>query len=176
VRLGNWPAGRPGALRRALEEHLGSRDVARVVYGAVIGLALVLALQQHRTSAEEATGALVGTAVAVGLAELYSDLVGFEARSRRAAGGAQVRDYAAGAVAVTLGAGFPAIFFVLAMSGAIDVDTAFTAAKWTGLALLCAYGFLAARLSGSGVGRSILHAAAVGAVGGILIVIKALLH
>jgi hypothetical protein len=53
---------------------------------------------------------------------------------------------------------------------------AFTLSKWTGLGLICVYGFVAGRLSGSGVGGALLHAAAVGTIGGMLILLKALVH
>jgi hypothetical protein len=42
--------------------------------------------------------------------------------------------------------------------------------------LICAYGFIAARLSGSGAGAAALRAAAAGAIGGLLIALKSLLH
>ena len=51
-----------------------------------------------------------------------------------------------------------------------------TLSKWSGLGLIGGYGFLAARLAGSGVARSLVHAAAVGLVGGALIGLKAVLH
>ena len=70
-------------LRRAIESHLGSGDVARVIYGSIIGLALVVALQEHPPTAATMASFLVGTAVAVGLAEVYSEYVGAEARTRR---------------------------------------------------------------------------------------------
>jgi hypothetical protein len=163
-------------LRRAIEAHLGSRDVARVIYGSIIGLALVVALGNHPPSAATMAGFLVGTAVAVGLAEAYSEFVGTEARTRRPVERTQVRELLADAGAVTLGAGFPALFFVLAAAGAIDTDLAFSLAKWSGLGLICAYGFLAARLSGARLAGAFVHAALVGAVGGALIALKALLH
>ena len=75
-----------------------------------------------------------------------------------------------------LGASFPAVYFLLAAAGWIETATAFTLSKWTGLGLICAYGFLAARLAGSGWGRALLHAAAVGAIGGALIALKSILH
>jgi hypothetical protein len=87
-----------------------------------------------------------------------------------------VRAAALEAAAVMFGAGFPTLFFVLASAGVLDLDLAFTLSKWTGLGLICAYGFVAGRLSGSGVGGAVLHAAAVGAIGGALIGLKALLH
>ena len=60
--------------------------------------------------------------------------------------------------------------------GAMETATAFSAAKWSGLGLIGVYGFCAARLSGAGLPTSALHAVAVGAIGGLLIVLKALLH
>jgi hypothetical protein len=163
-------------LRRAIEAHLGSHDVARVIYGSIIGLALVVALQSHPPSAAKMTSFLVGTAVAVGLAEVYSEFVGTEARTRRPVDRTQVRELLADAGAVTFGAGFPARFFGLAAAGAIDTDVAFSLAKWSGLGLICAYGFLAARLAGAGWGGAFVHAALLGAIGGALIALKALLH
>jgi hypothetical protein len=163
-------------LRRAIEAHLGSRDVARVIYGSIIGLALVVALQTHPPSAAKMTSVLVGTAVAVGLAEVYSEFVGTEARTRQPVDRTQVRELLADAAAVTFGAGFPALFFVLAVVGAIETDVAFSLAKWSGLGLICAYAFLAARLSGARLSGALAHAALLGAIGGALIALKALVH
>jgi hypothetical protein len=118
----------------------------------------------------------LGAAFAVGLAEVYSEVVGAEARTRRPVRRAQLRALAGEAAAVTFGAGFPALFFILAATGAMDTALAFRLSKWTGLGLICTYGFLAARLSGSRLGEALVHAVAVGAVGGALIALKALVH
>ena len=163
-------------LWQAIEAHLGSRDVARVIYGAILGLALVVALEQHPPTTAQTIGAVVVTAVAVGLAEMYSEFVGAEARERRRISRSELRTFAGDAVAVTFGAGFPALFFVLAAAGVVELETAFTLAKWTGLGLICAYGYLAARLAGARTGAALLHASALGAIGGALIAVKALLH
>ena len=163
-------------LRATIEDHLGSRDVARVIYGSIIGLALVVALEDHPPAAGAVAATVAGTAIAVGLAEAYSEIVGAEARTRRPVGRADVRVFLTDAAAVTFGAAFPTLFFVLAAAGAMDTDLAFTLSKWTGLGLIAVYGFLAARLSGSGLGGALLHAAAVGGVGGALIALKALVH
>jgi hypothetical protein len=163
-------------LRRMIAAHLGSRDVARVIYGAVIGLALVVALEDHPPSEGQTLALLLGTAVAVGLAELYGELMGFETRMRRRPSARQVSVVALDSAAVMLGAGFPALFFLLALAGVIDLTQAFQWSKWTGLALLCGYGFVAGRMSGSGPFGALVHSAAVGAIGGALIGLKALLH
>jgi hypothetical protein len=159
-----------------IEAHLESRDVAHVIYGAIIGLALVVALQTHPPTAGETAAVLFGTALAVGLAELYSEIVAAEARTRHPVPRDEIRARAVHALAVVFGAGFPAVFFVLAAVGVFDVQLAFTLSKWTGLGLICGYGFLAARMTGAGIMGALLHAAAVGAIGGFLIALKSLLH
>ena len=163
-------------VRRAIEEHLRSRDVARVIYGSIIGLAVVVALDRHPPTAAKMVSLLVATAVAVGLAEVYSEYVGTEARTRRPVDRSQLRTLLLEAGSVTFGAGFPALFFVLAAAGAIDLDAAFALARWSGLGLICAYAFLAARLSGFGFWAAVTHAALLGAIAGALIALKALVH
>ena len=163
-------------LRRAIASHLTSGDVSRVIYGAIIGLALVVALEAHPPTAGQAVAAIVGAAIAVGLAEIYSEVIGTEARTRQPVGRAQLRAVVPDAAAVVFGAGFPAIFFALAAADVIGTTLAFTLSKWTGVGLICVYGYVAGRLSGSGRGRALLHAAAVGAIGAALIGLKALVH
>jgi hypothetical protein len=173
------PTVRPrGAVKLALavRAHLGSRDVARVVYGAVIGLALVVALEHHGATAGQTAAALLGTAIAVGLAETYSEFVGIETRERRHVRRRELPGLAAEAGAVAFGAAFPGVFFLLSVLHVMSVGTAFTLAKWTGLGLIFAYGFAASRLAGSSVLTALAHAAAIGATGGVLIGLKALLH
>lgn len=165
-----------GPVRRAVAAHLRSRDVSRVIYGAIIGLALVVALEAHPPTAAETIAAIAGTAAAVGLAEVYSEVIGTEARTRRRVPMSHVRGIAFDAGAVVFGAGFPIVFFILAAAGVLEVGVAFTLSKWTGLGLIGAYGYLAGRLAGAGVRAALLHAAVVGAIGGALIALKALVH
>jgi hypothetical protein len=168
--------GRRSAVRAAIEAHLGSAQVSRVIYGAIIGLALVVALQDHPPEAGVMAGFLLATGVAVALAEIYSDIIGMETRTHARVGAARLRDLAAEAAAVACGITFPAIFFVLASAGVIETATAFTTAKWSGLGLIGIYGYLGGRLSDRSVPASILHALALGLIGGFLIAFKALLH
>jgi VIT1/CCC1 family predicted Fe2+/Mn2+ transporter len=121
-------------------------------------------------------GTLLATAAAVGLAEMYGEVVGAETRNRRRVGREQVRHILDDVAAVAFGIAFPAVFFVLAAAGVLEADTAFTIAKWSGLGLISFYGFVAGRLSGAGPGVSLLEALAVGVIGGALIAFKALVH
>jgi hypothetical protein len=148
------PAGR--SLGRYIASHLGSTQVSRVTYGSIIGLALVVALEAHPPPPGAVIATLVGSAIAVALAELYSELVGSQARGHRKAGRAERRHLRADMAAVTVGIAFPAVFFILAAAGLFDDDTAFTVAKWSGLGLIGAYGFVGARVSGASLRVSLL--------------------
>jgi VIT1/CCC1 family predicted Fe2+/Mn2+ transporter len=163
-------------LRRAVYSHLGSRQVARVIYGAIIGLALLVALERHPPGPGVVAGSLLATALAVALAEIYSEIVGTETRLRRRLAHDEMAHLAADALAVAFGIGFPVVFFVAAAAGVLETETAFTAAKWSGVGLISFYGFCAARLAGARLGIAVLQALAVGLVGALLIAVKALLH
>lgn len=161
---------------RAIKAHLGSHQVSRVIYGAIIGLALIVALEAYPPSSRVVVATLLGTALAVGLAELYSDIIGTETRTRRHVRRAELREMVYDVATVAYGIAFPAVFFVLAAAGAIEEDTAFTIAKWSGVGLIAFYGFCAARLAGESVSASTLRALAAGLIGALLIALKALVH
>jgi hypothetical protein len=80
------------------------------------------------------------------------------------------------AAAVGFGVAFPAVFFVLAALGVVEVDRAFTVAKWTGVGLIGFYGFWAARFSGAATHRALVKAALVALIGAGLILLKSLVH
>lgn len=163
-------------MRDAIVAHLGSRQVSRVLYGSIIGLALVVALEANPPRAGAIVVSLVATAIAVGLAELYSDIVGTETRTRARVGRQQLVEMLDEIGAVVIGVSFPGTFFLLAAVGAFDVDTAFTVAKWSGLGMITAYGFIAARFTGATVLGSVRRAGVAGLIAAFLILIKALLH
>jgi hypothetical protein len=168
------PAGR--SLRRYIASHLGSTQVSRVIYGSIIGLALVVALEAHPPPPGAVIATLVGSAIAVALAELYSELVGLQVGGHRRAGRVERRHLRADIAAVTVGVAFPAVFFILAAASLFDDDTAFTAAKWSGLGLIGAYGVVGARVSGASLPASLLRGSAVALIGAFLIALKALVH
>jgi hypothetical protein len=164
------------SLRERIGSHLRSGQVSRVVYGSIIGLSLVLALQSHPEDVLTVVGTLLATAVAVALAELYSELLGARARAGLGEETEPVRTIATDSMAVAFGIAFPSVFFLAVPLGLVDFDTAFALAKWTGLGLIAGYGYVAARLSGMGTARALVQAAGVAVIAGVLILVKALLH
>jgi hypothetical protein len=152
------------------------QQVPRVIYGAIIGLALVVALEAHPPAPGVVVATLLGTAVAVALAEIYSELVGFEAIRHRTAGRPEVGALLSDVAAVSVGIGFPSVFFLLAAAGALGTEAAFTVAKWTGLGLLGLYGYIGARASGSDLLPAFAKAVGIALIGAFLIALKALVH
>ena len=164
------------SLRSRIGSHLRSGQVSKVVYGSIIGLALILALQSHPPGSLVVVGTLVATAVAVALAEVYSELLGARARASLGEETEPVREVATDSVAVAFGIAFPSVFFLAVPLGLVELDTAFALAKWTGLGLIAGYGYVAARLSGIGPARALLQAAGVAVIAAALIGFKSLLH
>jgi hypothetical protein len=145
------------------------------VYGTVIGVALVAALEAHPPTAIATAVTIVTTSIAVGLAEIYSEVVGARVRPRTEGRRGTVVD-GPGVLAVVAGAAFPAVFFILSAAGVMKLGTAFTIAKWSGLVLIASYGWWAARLNGAPHHKALLHAGAVALIGAFVIAVKALVH
>jgi hypothetical protein len=163
-------------MRASVEQHLGSRQVAKVVYGSIIGLALIVAVEQHPPAAGVMAVWLVGTGLAVALAEIYSEYVGTETRTRQPVTRKQLRHMVEDGVAVAYGVAFPAVFFLVAALGIIDVTRAFSIAKWSGVGLIGFYGFWAARFAGASPHRALVKGLLVALIGAGLVALKALVH
>jgi hypothetical protein len=163
-------------MRTSLEQHLGSRQVGKVVYGAIIGLALTVAIESHPPKPAVMVVWLLGTALAVGLAEVYSEVVGAETSTRRPITRPQLGHMAEDALAVGFGVAFPAVIFLLSAFGLFEVGTAFSIAKWTGLGLIGFYGYWAARFAGAARHRAVVKGVLVALVGAGLILLKSLVH
>jgi len=159
-----------------IEAHLGSEQVSRVIYGAIIGMAVIVVFEHHPTGAWATEATLIATALAVALAELYSEVIGATTKMRKRVERHHVRHIAGDVGAVAFGIWFPGFYFFFAGIGWMEMDTAFTLAKWTGVGLIAGYGYAAGRLSWSSQLSSVLQALAVGLIAIALIGFKALVH
>jgi len=159
-----------------VRSHLDSHHVSRVLYGAIIGLALIFGLEHHPPTAHETTVALLATAIAVSLAEIFSDVIGTETRTHRRVQRGELREILAGSLAVAVGVAFPIVYFELAAFGVLKLGTAFNVAEWSGIALTAFYGWSAGRLAGQSRLASAVQACAVALIGVALIGLKVLTH
>ncbi len=146
------------------------------MYGAIIGLTLVVAVEEHPPRAAVMAAWLGLTGVTVALAEVYSEVIGIETRERHRVTRHQFAHLLTEGWAVTLGVAFPAVFFLLAVVHVLELPTAFTLAKWSGLGLIGFYGYWAARFAGAPVPRALAQAAGIAAIGGVVIVFKSFVH
>ena len=149
---------------------------ARAVYGSIIALAVILALQRTQAAASEVIPAVIGSVIAASLAELYAEYIALTIRDRHHPGRVRLReeltDVAAGSVAAML----PMVPFILVAFGWIELATAYDLARWVGIGVIAAYTVLANRLAGLSTMRTFLVTTAVIAIGLSLIAIKALTH
>ncbi len=158
-------------------ERLRLAERARhAVYGSVIVLAVIIALDETAVEPREAIASVVGAAVATLLAELYADYLAETIREGRSPTSEErsqaLSDGATGMVAAIL----PIVFFILAAADAMRMDAAFDAAIWTGVGVVGFYAFVANRVGGLGIGRSLLAGAAFVLLGTVLVLIKAAVH
>ncbi len=89
-------------------------------------MALIVVLEHHPPTAGVTTATLFATALAVALAELYSDWIGHVVKHRTGFQRQQLREIAKDVSAVAVGIVFPDVFFLLATFGVLELDTAFT--------------------------------------------------
>jgi hypothetical protein len=138
----------------------------------MIVLAAITGLDEASATANECIVAVVGIAFAVGVSEIYADVVGSTFRHGRAPSGEERTEIAVD-VAFGFGAAIsPAVFFVLARLGAISVGHALTIAEWAGIGVLWFYVFAAARAAGLRLPRAIAWSILLTACGVVIVQLK----
>ena len=135
-------------------------------------LAVIVAEQDTAIDAHEVIASVVGVAVVTALAELYADYIGGTIRASRHPTATE-RDLAFKNVAVGfLTAIVPVVYFVLAALDVMRLEVAFDAAVWTGVGVLGAYAFVANRLAGLSMERSLLIGIGFTSLGAALVALK----
>ena len=160
-------------MRRVDRQRLAER-ARHAVYGSVIVLAVMIALDDTAIDAHEAIASVLGAAIATVLAELYADYLGATIREGRRPTPAERNDALRNALAGLLAAVLPVVFFILAAAGAMELPDAFDAAIWTGVGVVGFYAFAANRVGGMGRWQSLAAGAAFTLLGALLVLIKAL--
>ncbi|MBB4664811.1 hypothetical protein [Conexibacter arvalis] len=157
-----------------LRHHVIAGHAGNVVYGSIVVLALVLVLDHERASAGTAIVSIVGAVFVVAVAEAYAEFLQEMIQLHRPLRGRDRREILAGIAVHGLAALAPIVFFVLAALDWMELETAFTAAKWFGVGVLGLYAFAAYRSAGVGVGRSLVAGVALTCVGLLLVALKSL--
>lgn len=149
---------------------------ARGVYGCIIVLSLLLALEDHPPPAFEAALLLAATLIGIVAAEAFASLIGQEVeRGRPPTRAERRRTVAERSMAFSAAAG-PLLFFVLAGFGLFAERLAFTLSRWVTLILLFAFCSAARGLSGRTRTNALLTGVAAAALGVVLANFKSLTH
>lgn len=117
---------------------------------------------------------MTAAAIATVLAEMYANYLAGTIRDGRHPTRRENAEALRNASAGLLAAMLPVTFFVLAGSGLMSLDTAFRAAIWTGVGVVGFYAFVANRVSGLSVVRSVAAGGAFTLLGGLLVLVKSL--
>jgi hypothetical protein len=151
-----------------------TRHADRAIYVLIAVMAISVALEGIEERAGDALAYVLGTAIALTLAELFADRVGISIRSRRPTTREERREEIREATTGLVVAALPISMFVLAVLDVIALRTAFILSQWIGFGILAVYSYIASRARGGSQPRAILGAASLTTIGGALIALNAL--
>ncbi|HFQ94788.1 MAG TPA: hypothetical protein ENK32_12300 [Anaerolineae bacterium] len=146
--------------------------VAKIIYGTIMVLVVILAMEEHPPSAAGSLALILMTGLGVALAESYSDYIGISIKEKRSLSLGGQRQIVHNVSGVLIGALLPAPFFILAWVGIMELEAAFRWARWALLGVLLFYGYVAARLSGRSHAFSIFFAVVASSIGVIVVLFK----
>ncbi|HEX3455366.1 MAG TPA: hypothetical protein VHS03_12125 [Gaiellaceae bacterium] len=163
-------------MQRDVIRFLTPARATHAVYGSMIVLAVISGLDEASATAREAFVTIIGLAIAVGLSQVYADVIGSTFREGRSLLPAEWLEISAN-VAFGFGAALvPAIFFALADVGVMSLRHAFVVAEWTGVAVIWFYVFTAARAAQLTLVRAFAWSAALTVCGVGIVELKLLAH
>lgn len=155
----------------AAEHHV--ERFSHALYGLIIITATLAAERLHVESARDALGLLVGTAVVLLLVHIYTGVMAARSVEGHALGAAGRRIVVKDNIAVLAAVVVPAAAFILAGAGAITLITAYRVSIGFSLIALAGLGLYQGRKSNMGWSRSIVSAAAAGAIGILMVIVEA---
>jgi hypothetical protein len=150
---------------------------ARAVYGLIIVMAVLEAMELHPPAAGwEGAELLLGTVLAVALAEVYADLIaGTLVHNKRPSGttlGLTMRE----AGPLLIGAPLPVIVLVLSALGLVEIHRAIDLAQIIAYTTLLIYGWRAAWQLDSRVAPRVITGLTFAGIGFLLVALKAAFH
>ena len=166
----------PGEGRSGLAAATVGLIAARGVYGCIVVLSLLLALESHPPPAFQAALLIAATLTGIVAAEAFASLIGQEVERGRPPTRAERRRTIAERSAAFTAAVAPLLCFVLAGFGLFAERLAFTLSRWITLILLFVFCCVARGLSGRTRMNALLTGVAATAVGIVLANFKSLTH
>lgn len=155
---------------------LNEKFAAKVLYGLISVLAVLVVLELHPPTALAAIVTVLGTTFAIALAEAYSETVAEMLVNERKPTAAEFR-HLWDEVAPIISSSQPAILLLLlAMFGLFSVETALRIGQYVVIGLLFLYGLRVGHLLHGSLPRQILTGLVMASGGLAIVLIKALIH
>ncbi len=159
--------------KTSLEKYYGNDRASKVVYGSVLIFAF-LAGQSH-SGHDSALPIVFGTffaAVAIVLAEVYSEILGKTIRNKRTLKKDERREVEQDSFAIISVSFWPSLIFLLSYFGLFSVHTAFNISYGLLLTVLFVFSYWASVLSGRKSSTSLFRAVITTCVGLVVIIAK----
>jgi len=153
-------------------EHVNGHRVSKTIYGTIIILVVIVAMEDHPPSAAGTVATVIFTGLGVALAEWYSDFIGKTIEEHHTLNAIEQRRIVKDVSAVMTGTWYPLPFIILAWIGIISLDLAIDLAKFTMIGVLLFYGYVASRLSGRDHLRSFIFAITASMIGVFIVLFK----
>ena len=156
---------------------LARLDLAGIIYGIILSTALIGAFSEQPKVGQVATFvAVVGSAVIFWLAHAYAHILAAGVVDREPITGPAVREALIRQLPLVLGALPPALVLLAEPLGILSEDNSDNLAMLVGVALLTAFGFIAARRRKAGILGTIVLTAISAGLGLVMVGLKAAVH
>lgn len=147
------------------------------LYGTILVLSVIIALSKSgKAEADIMLGGVAITSVVFFVVHVYADVLAERVKDPGRTWSSLTREIAHHEVAILEAAILPAIPLLLGTFGAIDREAASWGAIGCGLVSLFGWGILVGHALGYGTLRSLTFGAANIALGGLMVVLKVLVH
>lgn len=127
---------------------LARKQATHGIYIEIVVLAVILALENKTTSDRDIVSTIVAAILVVLLADLYAYYIGTMIGDFRRPTRAELREATIGEAGGLVATAPPVLLLMLGVAGLIGLSTAFTLAKWAGVAMIGLYALVAHRRAG----------------------------
>ncbi len=150
---------------------IGSRS-SKAVYGVILITAVLLGSEHNTTDALDIAGKVLLAAIAIVVAEVYSEYLGEKIRRKKSLTETERHAISYDAFAIFVVSLYPALVFFLSYLGLYSLETAFQISYVLSLLALGAFGYVASVYAGDARSTGIKRAFIAMLIGLIVILLK----
>lgn len=126
---------------------IGSRS-SKAVYGLILITVVLIGLERHATDSMEVALKVLLAAIAIVIAEIYSEYLGEKIKRKKALSKREHKEISHDASAIFAVSLYPALIFLISALGLYSIEVAFKIAYTLSLIGLGAFGYIASMYAG----------------------------